>query len=156
MNRRCPVLLLTTLPALFGTIYLATTAADARDGDRPPDLVRRIVQRTFPGMRIEDIDRRQRGRDVYYEVELERDNREVRLEVTRDGWIRKIELEIDDDDLPEPAKQAVRKAFPRSRMTEVDQVSEINVVYDVDIIEGGKKREVYVTPAGRIVEIRRR
>lgn len=139
--------------ALAGT---GSYLAHARDNERLPEIVRGVIRRTFPGMSIDDVDRERDRRGTYYKVQVERGDQEIDLEVTPEGWIRKIRVEIDDDELPERARQSLRRTFPRSRIREVEQISETSVTYRIIIREDNRNREVLVNLQGKILEIKNR
>jgi len=54
---------------------------------------------------------------------------------------------------PPAVLRALRRAFPRGRVDELGRHSRIEVVYEVEIQDGRQRREIKITPRGRIVEV---
>lgn len=58
--------------------------------------------------------------------------------------------------LPPAAAAAVKKAFPKATIDEVEREREGVVLYEVELKQNGKEVEVEVSPGGQIVEVGRK
>ena len=123
----------------------------------PPELAG-LVKKAFSGASIVDVDREGRDGDTHYNLELKNppDGRSVRLEVWPHAGITEIEEELKQDELPLPVLKALRKGFPNTEIREAEKRSEIRVTYRVNVTSDGRKREVTVSPRGRILEVEKR
>lgn len=126
--------------------------------DALPEDLARLVKKAFPDASIVDVDREGRDGDSRYDVELKNppDGRSVRLEVWPHAGITEIEEDLKQDELPAPVLKALRKDFPKAAIREAEKRSEIRVTYRVDVTIDGRKREVTVSPRGRILEVEKR
>jgi len=57
--------------------------------------------------------------------------------------------------LPAAATRAIKKAFPKAAIGQVERERESVVLYEVELEQDGREVEVEVTPGGRIVEVER-
>lgn len=123
----------------------------------PEDLAR-LVKKAFPEASIVEVDREGRDGDTHYDVDLKNapDGRSVRLEVWPQAGITEIEEDIKEDELPAPVLKALKKEFPKAAIREAEKRSEIRLTYRVDITTDGRKRQVTVSPRGRILEVEKR
>lgn len=123
--------------------------------DLPKD-VRAIVAKATKGarhVRIERHERRGRARNgtfaplptptVCYEVRYVLDGRRRKL------WLDAKAI----NKLPEKAKAAVKKAYPKATITDVDlEFEDGALLYEVELTDAGAHMEVKVSAQGRIVE----
>lgn len=58
--------------------------------------------------------------------------------------------------LPKAAAAAIKKAFPKATIDEIELEKEGVVLYEVELEQGGKELEVTVSPDGQIVEVERK
>jgi uncharacterized membrane protein YkoI len=64
------------------------------------------------------------------------------------------EENISIDQLPQAVVDAVKKKFPDAQLREAERNEEKGqLIYEVDISVHGAKKEVEVTPAGKILEV---
>ena len=52
-----------------------------------PEQVKAVVSQNFPGFRIEDIEKMEKGKTVYYELELEKRFEEWKVIISQEGKI---------------------------------------------------------------------
>jgi hypothetical protein len=115
------------------------------------------VRKAFPGANIVEVDREGRDGDIHYDVDLKNpDERSVRLEVWPHAGITEIEEDLKQEELPAPVLKAVKKEFPKAAIRQVEKRSEIRVTYRMDVTIEGRRREVTVSPRGRILEVEKR
>ena len=143
---------------LIGLASLAT-GADERGGSRGlPVWVMELVARQFPdaeflrGYREGDAD------DQRYEVKLrQRDGgRAMSVDLQREIGVVEIDEELKADQLPERVVKSLRRAFPGADLKQAEKKSEIRVTYTIEITSHGRRREVTISPRGRILEIEKR
>lgn len=93
--------------------------------------------------------------EILYVVKLKLDGRAIELAVDPDGTIEAVEKEIDVDDLPRAVTRAVATRFLNGKISKVEEVSDRDddVVYELDIVDNGKKFEVVMSPNGKILDI---
>ena len=135
-----------------GGLFLLHAAEKA---DALPEDLARLVKKAFPDASIVEVDREGRDGDIHYDVELKNppDGRGVRLEVWPHAGITEVEEDLKQDELPASVLKALKKEFPRATMREAEKRSEIRVTYRVEITSEGRKREVTLSPRGRILEV---
>lgn len=145
-----------TAVAIVASGLLLVHAAEKMDA-LPEDLAR-LVKKAFPESSIVDVDREGRDGDTHYDVELKNppNGRSVRLEVWPHAGITEIEEDLKQDELPAPVLKAVKKEFPKAAIREGEKRSEIRVTYRVNLTIDGRKREVTMSPRGRILEVEKR
>jgi|GEM_PF-2217231 len=126
--------------------------------DALPDDLTRIVRKAFPEASIVEVDREGRDGDTHYDVKLKNapDGRSIRLEVWPHAGITDIEEDLKQDELPSPVLKALKKEFPKAAIREAEKRSELRVTYRVKVTVDGRKREVTVSPRGRILEFEKR
>jgi len=146
--------MITVLTASGGLLLLH--AAEKMDAF-PEDLAR-LVRKAFPEASIVEVDREGRDGDFHYDVDLKNapDGRKVRLEVWPNAGITEIEEDLKQDELPAPVLKALKKEFPKAAIRNAEKRSEIRVTYRVDVTIEGRKREVTLSPRGRILEVEKR
>jgi len=147
---------MTAAAILVGSGLLLLHAAEKMDG--LPEELARLVKKAFPEASIVEVDREGRDGDTHYDVDLKNgaDGRSVRLEVWPHAGITEIEEDVKEDELPAPVLKALKKEFPRAVFREAEKRSEIRVTYQVDVTIDGRKREVTLSPRGRILEVEKR
>lgn len=141
------------LAASSGVLLLG--AADKMD-TLPEDLAR-LVRKAFPEANIVEVEREGRETDTHYDVTLKRltDSRELRLEVWPESGITEIEEDLKQSELPAAVLKALQKEFPKAAIRDGEKRSEIRVTYRVDVTIDGRRREVTLSPRGRILEVER-
>jgi hypothetical protein len=154
MKRLLWMMTVTAMVAGGGLLLLCA----AEKMDVLPDDLTRLVKRAFPEANIVEVDREGRDGDTHYDLELKNppDGRSIRLEVWPHAGITEIEEDLKQEELPAPVLKALRKEFPKAAIREAEKRSEIRVTYRVDITIDGRKREVTVSPRGRILEVEKR
>lgn len=150
---------------LFGLTVIATVLASggwwllraAEKMDAFPEDLARLVRKAFPEASIVAVDRQGRETDTHYDVRLKNppDGRIVQLEVWPHG-ITEIQEDIKKEELPASVLRALKKEFPKAALREAEKRSEIRVTYRVELTVEGRRREVTISPRGRILEVEKR
>jgi hypothetical protein len=120
-----------------------------------PETIAKLVRKAFPEADIVHVSREETHDDLAYNVKLKNgpDGRRVGLDIKTEAGITKIEEELRPDELPPKVQKALRRAFPNAPIEEAQKESEIRVVYEIDIIVEGKRREVMISPWGKILAV---
>jgi hypothetical protein len=157
---RLLLILAPVLAALLaaGFVYADRDDEDQIDVSQLPREVSLAVRKAYAEGELTEIRRDGRGDDAVYRmlVKLEGRDNDVWLKVVADGSILEIDESMRKEDIPPAVVRALRKAFPHSEVQSLDKRSRIEVVYKVDIQDGRKRREIKITPRGRIVEVERK
>ena len=142
---------------LLGTPAFALDEKKVKIEDLPK-AVAAAAQKAFPAARmvgaVQETDDDDKD-DILYVVELQLDGKTVELAVDADGTIEAVEKEIDAADLPKAVTRAAAQRFPNGKVAKVAEVSDADddVVYELDIMDNGKKLEVVMSPNGKILDI---
>ena len=123
-----------------------------------PKAVMAAAKKAFPGAQmvgaVKETDDDDKD-EVLYVVEMKIDGKAVEVAIDADGMVEAIEKEIDADDLPKAVTRAAAKRFPNGKIAKVEEVtdSDDDVVYELDIMNNGKKVEIVMAPNGKILDI---
>jgi uncharacterized membrane protein YkoI len=150
---------------VFGAVAVLVLAAVARAGDEPKDLdkipkkVMDALKAKFPGPKITKWSKETENGKVVYDIEFTQDGRKAEADITEDGTLMNFEKEFDARNLPKAVIQAVEKKYPKARMREVMEITEIKDKKEVHggfeiVLETADKKKVEVTVArdGKILE----
>ena len=140
-------------------------AAVSRAGDEPKDLdkipkaVMDALKAKFPKAKINKWSKETEKGKVVYDIEFKQDGRKAEADITEDGTIQNFEKEFDAKDLPKAVTEAVEKKYPKSKIKEVMEITEIKEKKEVHggfeiVLETADKKEVEVTIAkdGKVLE----
>ena len=132
----------------------------ARADDRParslPDWVHSLIAKHFPGSEFVRGHREGDEDEQRYEVKLKRDGRNISTDVTADIGVVSIDEELRNDQVPEKVMKSFRRAFPKGEIKRSEKSTDIRVTYHLEVNSDGRKREVTLSPRGRILEIEKR
>jgi uncharacterized membrane protein YkoI len=144
---------------------LVLMAAVARAEDEPKDLdkipkaVMDALKAKFPRAKIDKWTKETENGKVVYDIEFKQDGRKAEADIAEDGTILNFEKEFDAKDLPKAVTDAVEKKYPKAKMKEVMEITEIKDKKEVHggfeiVLETADKKEVEVTVAkdGKILE----
>ena len=123
-----------------------------------PESIMALVRKVFPDADITRVNRDEDDGETEYDIRLKNraDGRDLFVEVRTDAGVTEIEEETRVDELPPKVRKALEKAFPRARLSGAQKRSDIRVSYHVDIHGKGGRREVTLSPRGRILEVEER
>ena len=132
----------------------------ARAEDRParplPEWVRSLITKHFPDAQIQGGHREGDEDEQRYEVKLKKDGRHISTDVTADVGVVEIDEELRQDQVPEKVMKSFRRAFPKGEIKRSEKSTDIRVTYHIEVTTDGRKREVTLSPRGKILEIEKR
>jgi len=113
----------------------------------------------FPRAEIHKWTKEKEGDAVVYDIEFKQRDQKFEADIKEDGTILNWEQEIAAKDVPEAAKTAVEKKYPKAKWKEIMQITEVKNMkemlegYEI-VLETADKKEVEVTvaPDGKILE----
>jgi hypothetical protein len=132
---------------------------DKLDLDKIPKAVMDGLKAKFPKAEIHKWTKEKEGNDVVYDIEFKQGGRKCEADIKEDGTILNFEKEIAAKDLPEAARKAVEKRYPKATLKEIMEVTEVEGKaerlegYEV-VLETADKKEVEITVAadGKVLE----
>ena len=149
----------------------ATTAWAIQEGKEEkikvsdlPAAVAQAARTECPDCEIDKLTREVENGVPIYDFEFKHGKGE--MDVTQDGLVVSRETVVQIDDIPTPAREAIRKAAARGRVTQVlkeeirAELKEGNVikldtfryVYEANLVDGNQVGEIVVSPEGQVVE----
>jgi uncharacterized membrane protein YkoI len=152
-------LLCALVVVVFALPVLARAADEPKDLDKIPKAVMDTLKTKFPKAKIAKWTvEKEEGKDVY-DIEFTEDGKKAEADIFADGTIHNFEREFPAKDLPKAVTDAVEKKYPKSKMKEVMEITEIKDKKEVHggfeiVLETADKKEVEVTVAkdGKILE----
>ncbi|HWN97349.1 MAG TPA: hypothetical protein VNT99_20115 [Methylomirabilota bacterium] len=130
--------------------------ADEQPARPLPDWVRSLITKHFPDSEFVRGHREGDEEDQRYEVKLKKDGRDVSADVTADAGVVAIDEELRHDQVPEKVMKSLRRAFPKAEIKHAEKNTDIRVTYQLEVTSDGRKREVTLSPRGKILEIEKR
>lgn len=157
--RRAIWLTATLLAALVSTLPRSLAADQPKDLDKIPPRVLDALNAKFPRAAIEKWTKEREHGKTIYDIEFTAGGRKAEADIAENGTIQNFETQFDPAQLPKPVADAVARKYPKSRMKEVLQITEIKNKKEVDggfeiVIETAGKQEVELTIArsGKVLE----
>src|SRR5262245_6499376 len=152
--------------AVLAGLLLAVSSAGAQekkdkkaDTHKIPKKVMDVLKAKFPKAEIDKWTKEKEGNDVVYDIEFKQEGRRFEADIKEDGTIVNWEKEIQAKDLPEPARKAVDKKYPKSTMKVIMEVIDVKdgkdtpAGFEVTLETADKKEvEVVVSADGKITE----
>jgi hypothetical protein len=151
--------------ALLAGLFLLVSAAHAQekkdklDLDKIPKRVMDTLKAKFPKAEIDKWTKEKEGNDIVYDIEFKQEGRKFEADIKEDGTLLNWEKEIAAKDLPEAAKKAVEKKYPKSTMKVIMEVIDVKDGketpggFEVTLETADKKEvEVVVSADGKITE----
>ena len=147
--------------AFFLVMATASRAEDEpKDLDKIPKAVMNALKAKFPGAKIHKWTKETENGKVVYDIEFKQQNgRKAEADIFEDGTIQNFEKEFDAKDLPKAVTAAVEKKYPKAKMKEVMEITDIKDKKEVHggfeiVLETAEKKEVEVTVSkeGKILE----
>lgn len=136
-------------------LVLAVRADDKKDLelDKIPKKVMESLKAKFPKAKIHKWTKAKEGDDVVYDIEFKQGDRKFEADIKEDGTIVNWEKEVATKDLPEAVKKAIEKKYPKSKLKEAMEITDIKDKKEVAggyevILETADKTEVEVTVSG--------
>jgi hypothetical protein len=135
-------------------------AADGpKDLDKIPKPVMESLKTKFPNAKIEKGTKETENGKVIYDLEFKQNGRKAEADIAEDGAIQNFEREFDAKKLPKAVVEAVEKKYPKAKMKEVLECTELKAKNEVHagfeiVLETEAKKSVELTVAkdGKILE----
>jgi uncharacterized membrane protein YkoI len=132
---------------------------EAKDVDKIPKAVMDTLKAKFPKAKIDKWTKETENGKVMYDIEFKQDGRKTEADIAEDGTLLNFEREFDAKDLPKAVTEAVEKKYPRSKIKEVMEITDIKDKKEVHggfeiVLKTADKKEVEVTVAkdGKVLE----
>ena len=146
---------------LAGLLVLVSAgqAQEKKDGEKIPKKVMDTLKAKFPKAEIDKWTKEKEGNDVVYDIEFKQAGRRFEADIKEDGTLVNWEREVKASDVPEAAKKAVDKRYPKSTWKVVMEVIDVKDGkdtpggFEITLDTADKKEvEVVVTADGKITE----
>jgi len=154
--------LLLSLAALaaIGLVSIARADDEPKDLDKIPKAVMDTLKGKFPGAKIRKWTKETENGKVVYDIEFTQKNgKKAEADIFENGTIENYEIEFDAKDLPKAVTEAVEKKYPKSKMKEVMEITEVKDGKESHggfeiVLETAAKKDVEVTVSkeGKILE----
>jgi len=146
--------------ALFVFVGTAVRAdEEAVPVDKIPKAVMDALLAKFPKAKIDKCTKAKEGDDIVYDIEFKEGDRKCEADIKENGTYINYEKAIAAKDLPKAVKDAIEKRYPKAKMTEIMEETEVKgkdekiSAYEVVLETADKKEvEVRVSPEGKILE----
>ncbi|MFO0967832.1 MAG: PepSY-like domain-containing protein [Gemmataceae bacterium] len=146
--------------ALF---FTGSGRSDDKEGkadlDKIPKAVMDTLKGRFPKAVIDKWTREKEGADVVYDIEFKIGARKWEADIKENGTLLNFEKEIAVKDLPEAVAKAVAKRYPKGKMTEAMEMTDVKgkeeKLHGYEIIvrkADGKSVEITLAPDGKVLE----
>lgn len=157
--RRCVVLVVV---AAIGMLLNANNVRAQEEKvplDKIPKAVMDALTAKFPNAKIDKCTKAKEGDDIVYDIEFKEGDRKCEADIKENGTYINYEKAIAEKDLPKAAREAIEKKYPKAKLTEIMEETEVNgkdekvVAYEVVLETADKKEvEVKVSVDGKILE----
>jgi uncharacterized membrane protein YkoI len=120
-----------------------------------PKAVIEAFEKAFPNAKGMEFEEEMFEGKVAYEVEYKKNGMEYEFLYSPDGALLQKEGEIDGEMLPLPVVLAIKKAYPKAEIKEVEQVMKPDSTvtgYEVEIKVAGKEIELELDVGGNILK----
>src|SRR5262245_45075780 len=96
-----------------------------KDLDKIPKTVMETLKAKFPNAKIEKWTKETEDGKVIYDIEFKNDGKKAEIDIFEDGSIQNFEKEFDATELPKAVIETVEKKFPKAKMKEVMEITEV-------------------------------
>jgi len=118
-----------------------------------PAAARATIEKYAKGNKITKIERKEEDNKVVFEVEFERDGREIEIEVTSAGEI--VEEQVFLDTLPTVVVITIQKFAGDGTIKKIErQVENDKVTYYAEIIKDSKEFEIDISLTGELLQVK--
>lgn len=157
--RQLPVLIMVTVAGVLVGNSAVRAAEEKVPLDKIPKAVMDALTAKFPNAKIDKCTKAKEGDDVVYDIEFKEGDRKCEADIKENGTYINFEKAIAEKDLPKAAREAIEKKYPKSKLTEIMEETEVKgkdekvVAYEVVLQTADKKEvEVKVSTEGKILE----
>lgn len=124
-------------------------------GEVPPGVIA-AFQKAYPGAKDVEYEPEDEGAASLFEIEFKLDGKKMEVIYDGQGNLAYTEEEVKPSELPLVVKNALEKEYPNATLHEVEKLSEPDGSlrgYEVEIKEGGMKREIELDATGKVVKL---
>ena len=139
----------------FALFVFVGTAVRADEEAVPVDKIPKAVMDAL----LAKFPKAKEGDDIVYDIEFKEGDRKCEADIKENGTYINYEKAIAAKDLPKAVKDAIEKRYPKAKMTEIMEETEVKgkdekiSAYEVVLETADKKEvEVRVSPEGKILE----
>ena len=143
---------LVALPIMLGQAYAGEKELSK---NQVPKAVINAFEKAYPNAKGLEFEEETFEGKAAYEVEYKENGKEYELLYSADGALLQKEEEIDSKSLPEPVAQAIKKAYPKADIKEVEKLMKPDSTvtgYEVEIKLAGKEIELELDVSGNILK----
>lgn len=143
---------LAALPMILGQ---ANAGEKGLSKNQVPKAVINAFEKAYPNAKGLEFEEETFEGKAVYELEYKENGMEYEFLYSADGVLLQKEEEIDGKSLPEPVAQAIKKAYPKAEIKEVEKLMKPDgtvIGYEVDINAAGKKIELELDVSGNILK----
>lgn len=117
--------------------------------DQTPEAVQAAVKAAVGADgKLDSVTKEDEDGAVVYEADFVVDGVENSVKVAPSGTVIEKEISVTTSTLPVAVSQALKKAFPKASISKAEEVTV--QYYEVNLVDGGKKREVKIDAAGKL------
>jgi uncharacterized membrane protein YkoI len=130
-------------------------AAEKVAPDKLPKPVRDAMTAKFPDAKVKTATKEADGGESFYEIAFTFKDHRYAVEITPAGAFRVIDRELDAKELPTAVAAAVDRAYPKARITLIEEVTRKDKIeyYEVTLVTADRKEvEATVDPRGKILK----
>lgn len=148
--------------AVLAGLLVLGSAANGQEKKEKVDIPKKVMdalKAKFPKAEIDKATKEKEGNDVVYDIEFKQEGRRFEADIKEDGTIVNWEKEVKASDVPEAAKKAVEKKYPKATWKVVMEVIDIKdgketpAGFEITLETADKKEvEVVVMADGKITE----
>jgi uncharacterized membrane protein YkoI len=120
-----------------------------------PKAVLEAFEKAYPNMKDVEFEKEMFNGQAAYELEYKTNNEEHEVLYSADGTLLQKEEEIEGETLPAAVKDAIRKAYPKAEIKEVEKIMKPDnalMGYEVEIVTAGKEIELELDTQGKILK----
>jgi hypothetical protein len=148
---------LVSLAFLFSAVLVAVGDEEKIPLAKLPKKVISAVKTKYPGAKLISATKEIEEGETYYNVSIKHKDEDLELTFTPRGKLVEIAREIDVEDLPKAVAEAIQKKYPKSTITEADEIIEVeegNRKSYYVVVESAEKKmfEITLDPKGKILK----
>ncbi len=120
--------------------------------NKVPAVVKAAIEKATTGGKVKEIKKEQHDGKVSYDVDYVKDGEKKEIEVAENGTIVETEEKTTINKVPAVVKAAIETATTGGKVKKIKKKQhDGKVIYDVDYVKDGEKKEIKVAEDGTIV-----
>ncbi len=134
---------------LVAGLALADTESKVQFKDLPAPVQKAAKEQQSRGATLRGYSKENERGKTFYEIETLVNGKSKDTLVDESGTVVETEQEIDMANIPQAARQALKKEAAGAKILRIESVTEGRTVrYEAVILSGSKRKEIAVTPDG--------